>query len=1002
MYSNFTVIMKNNYLKTFGFALLLTSTIYAQKIEKYNGDKAYQKTISLNGYYSSENAIKEFSKLYSLSDSNSFVSKKATSDEAGYIHQRFQQFYNGIKVEFGTVITHMKDGNIVSVNGELYNAEGLNLNASLSKLEAFNKALLFVNAQTYLWEDAISSEAMNYSKPSGELVVFPIINSGEVRLAYKFDIYAKLPISRDEIFVDASTGEVLYKNPIIKHATHLVSDYEVEQNAKKFEKIALNKKNALFTPFIAGSAATRYSGTRTIETTQTSPTSFTLNEATRGTGNGVVTYNCQKTNTYPTTNFVDNDNNWIEHNNTNKDNAALDAHWGAERTYDFWKDIFNRNSYDDAGAKIRSYVHYDDVPGGAGYQNAFWNGSVMTYGDGSTWNVLTALDICGHEIGHAVCSNTANLAYQNQSGAMNEGFSDIWGVCIEQYGRTGTLNSPVDTANPGTSAVWKIGEDVTTGGLRSVSYPRSKGNPDTFKGTSYTTTADDGTCTPGQGNDNCGVHNNSGVLNHWFYIVTAGKAGTNNAPASFGGPFAYNVTGIGMAKASQIAYYAERDYLTSNATFMDMRNASIAVASTLYCATSPEVQAVTKAWKAVNVGADYVGYTNDVALKTISGGNVNVACGAAFNPAISFENSGTAVINNVSISYTIDGGTATVMNWSGTLSNCAVQNYSIPVSGLTRGTHVLTVTTTITSDGNASNNSKSILIIVNDAGTTNVINTFNSASDVLVSIDENGKTNSVWQRGAVSKALLTDALAGSNVYATKLTGNYPNATTSYLVSQCYNLSSLTSPTVSFDMAFDLESNWDIIYFEYSTNSGASWNVLGTSTDANWYNSSRLPNGTDCFNCIGKQWTGDFDTAPTGGTGVNGNKRTYSHSLTDLAGASNAIFRFTFMSDDAANQEGVIIDNFVIQGVLGSPSNQIESFVVYPNPSNGKVTVSMTTSEQVKIELHDINGRIIYQSNFNSEGSIFNKELDFGNVQSGIYFLNVETEGKKSSRRIIMN
>ena len=975
----------------------------AQKNEKYDGDKAHQRTIALDGYYTKENAIKEFSKLYSLNNLNSFEPKKSTSDEAGFTHQRFQQFYNGIKVEFGTVITHMKDGNIVSVNGELYNAEGLDLKSTLTKQDAFNKALAFVNAETYLWEDQVSAEAMNYTKPTGELVVFPMVNKGEIKLAYKFDIYAKAPISRDEIFVDANTGEILYKNPIIKHATHLISDYETEQNAKKFEKIALNKENAFFTPFVVGSAATRYSGTRAIETTQTGPTSYVLNEATRGSGNGIVTYNCQKTDTYPSTNFVDNDNNWTEYANINKDNAALDAHWGAEMTYDFWKNIFNRNSYDDAGAQIKNYVHYDDTPAtNAGFDNAFWNGSVMTYGDGNSFNALTAIDICGHEIGHAICSNTANLAYQNQSGAMNEGFSDIWGACIEQYGRNGNLNSPVDTASPGTNAIWKIGENITTGGLRSMSYPRSKGNPDTFKGTSYTTTADDGTCTPNRDtNDYCGVHSNSGVLNHWYYIVTAGKAGTNNAPAASGGPFAYNVTGIGMAKSAQIAYYAERDYLTANATFMDMRNASIAVASTLYCATSPEVQAVTKAWKAVNVGADYVGYANDIALKSITGGNVNVACGTTYSPSIVIENSGTNVITSATINYNINGGANTAINWTGSLSNCAVANVNIPVSGLTRGTHVLNVTSTITSDGSATNNTKSILIVVNNAGTVNVVNTFNAATDVLVSIDESGKKSSVWQRGAVAKTLLTNAVAGSNVYATKLTGNYPDATTSYLVSQCYDLASLSTPTVSFDMAFDLESNWDIIYFEYSTNSGASWNVLGTSADANWYNSSRLPDGTDCFNCIGKQWTGDYAAAPTGGTGVNGNKRSYTHSLATLGSATNAIFRFTFMSDDSANQEGVIIDNFVVQGTLSSQSNQIDGFVLYPNPTKGKLNISLPTSDKVVVELFDLRGRSIYQNNFESQGTLFTKELDFSTAQAGVYILNVKTEGKQVSKRIII-
>ena len=992
--------MKINYLKALGLALLLSSSVYSQKNEKYDGDRAYQKTINLNGFYSSENAIKEFSKLYSLTNLNSFVPKKSTSDEAGYTHQRFQQFYNGIKVEFGTLITHTKGGNIVSVNGELYNAEGLNLNATFSNSAAFDKALTFVNAQTYLWEDKASADAMNYSKPSGELVVFPLINKGEVRLAYKFDIYAKAPISRDEIFVDANTGEILYTNPIIKHATHLISEYEIEQNAKKFEKIALNKKNALFTPFVAGSAATRYSGTRAIETTQTSPTSFILDEATRGNGNGVVTYNCQKTDTYPTTNFVDNDNNWIEHNNTNKDNAALDAHWGAEKTYDFWKEIFGRNSFDDAGAKIKSYVHYDNTPATiAGYSNAFWNGSVMTYGDGST-RPFTALDVCGHEIGHAVCSYTADLAYQNQSGAMNEALSDIWGTCIEIYGRNGNLNATADTASPGTSALWKIGEDLSSTGnsLRSMSYPTTKGNPDTYKGTNWSTTADDGNCTPSSTNDHCGVHNNSGVLNHWFYLLTIGKTNwTNNAAPTRN----TTTTGIGMAKSSQITYYAERDYLTSNATYMDMRNATTAVAKNTFGCGSTEHLAVMNCWYAVNVGVRYTDL--DLNLSSITGDS-NVACGASHSISFILENQGSPSISSATITYSIDGGAQVPVTWTGSaLSACSnpSQNYTITFGTLSRGTHTVVVTTTLAGDTNTSNNSKTTFVTANDAGTTNVTNTFNAASDVLVSIDANGKTNSVWQRGAVNKTLLTNAVAGSNVYATKLTGNYPDATTSYLVSQCYDLSGLSNQSVSFDMGFDLESNWDIIYFEYSTDSGSTWSVLGTSSDSNWYNSSRLPDGTDCFNCIGKQWTGSYATAPVGGTGVNGNKRNYSHDLSSLGNPSNAIFRFTFMSDDGVNQEGVIVDNFLVQGTLSSQSNQIDGFALYPNPTKGKLNISLPTSDKVAVELFDLRGRSIYQNNFEAQGSLFTKELDFSAAQAGVYILNVKTEGKQVSKRIII-
>lgn len=992
--------MRKNYLLLKSVLLLSAFSLHAQKGEKYDPASAFQKTIKITTPGTGIQALQEFAKNYGLDKRNTFQMYTETSDFSGFTHQRYQQYFNGMKVEFGTVITHTKDGIVESVNGELYNPADLDLKPVLTPSQGFQKALEMVPAEKFLWEDPEAALMMEYQKPKGELVVFPLVNKGEVRLAYKYDIYAAQPVSRQEIYVDANSGEILYKNPIIKHANRLISNEEMQENAKKMESVFVS-------PFVAGTAATRYSGAKTIETSFNAGLNrYVLQDNTRG--NGIVTYNSGKTNTYPSTHFTDTDNVWNDGNYTSgsatRDNAALDAHWGAMMTYDFWKNIFNRNSFDDKGAQIKSYVHYDDTPTppNRGLDNAFWNGSVMSYGDGFSafTGPLTSIDVCGHEIGHAICSYTANLAYQNQSGALNEGFSDIWGVCIEQYGRNGNLNSPVDTASPGTAAVWKIGEDITSGGyLRSMSYPRTKSQPDTFRGTFYVTTADDGTCTPNPDtNDSCGVHTNSGVLNHWFYIVTAGKSGTNTAPT----PYTYNVSGIGLTKSSQIAYYAERDYLTPNSTFMDARNATIAVASSLYCATSPEVQSVTNAWYAVNVGSAFSAPANDVALKAISGGNSNVACGSVYSPSIVLENGGTSTLSSVTITYNVDGGANTVINWNGNLSNCSQATQAIPVSGLTRGYHTINVTTTTSGDGNAVNNTKSLVVVVNDNGTVGAVNGFNAAGDVLVSIDSNGKTNSVWQRGTVNKTLLSSTATGNSPgYATKLVGNYPDKTTSYLVSQCYNLSSISNASVSFDMAFDLESNWDIIYFEYSTNSGATWDVLGTSADPNWYNSPRLPDGTDCFNCIGKQWTGDYATAPVGGTGVNGNKRNYTHSLAALGNPSNAIFRFTFVSDDAANQEGVFIDNFVIQGTLGTNENSFEKFSVYPNPSKGKFNVVLSTTEEVKVTIYDIRGRSVYQQSYPSKGIVFNEEISLNSLTSGVYILNVESAGKKEARRIII-
>ena len=115
--------------------------------------------------------------------------------------------------------------------------------------------------------------------------------------------------------------------------------------------------------------------------------------------------------------FTDGDNFW--NNTSNLDNYATDAHWGAEMTYDYFFSMFNRNSIDGNGFALVSYVHY-----GNNYSNAFWDGQRMTYGDGNN-NPFTALDITGHEITHGLTNFTANLVYQNESGALNESFSDI-------------------------------------------------------------------------------------------------------------------------------------------------------------------------------------------------------------------------------------------------------------------------------------------------------------------------------------------------------------------------------------------------------------------------------------------------------------------------------------------------------------------------------------------------------------------------------------------------
>jgi hypothetical protein len=207
------------------------------------------------------------------------------------------------------------------------------------------------------------------------------------------------------------------------------------------------------------------------------------------------------------------------------------------------------------------------------------------------------------------------------------------------------------------------------------------------------------------------------------------------------------------------------------------------------------------------------------------------------------------------------------------------------------------------------------------------------------------------------------------------------------------------------MAYDFETDWDIMYMEYSID-GTTWTALGTGISPTWYTSDRTPNGTDCFNCIGGQWTGEGALANPRGDGINAKMREYSYDLSTfgLGGAtpqSNILFRFVFVSDEAVAEEGAIIDNFVVEENLSTAENAFNSFAVSPNPSKGTVILSLSTDSDVKVSLFDISGRNIYNNTYSNSDIIFNQELKFNNLSKGIYLLNVESNGKKASKKLII-
>lgn len=379
---------------------------------------------------------------------------------------------------------------------------------------------------------------------------------------------------------------------------------------------------------------------------------------------------------------------------------------------------------------------------------------------------------------------------------------------------------------------------------------------------------------------------------------------------------------------------------------------------------------------------------NDLKLVSVDAPTESITCNGTISPQISVKNSGTNPVSSVDITYEYNG-TPQNLTWNGTIAPGATQSITIPSFVVaSKGIYTLNVTSTIVSDAYSDNNKGKTKFYVNDSGTIGLVNTFETTPENLLTYTE-GSTSSQWQRGVNTNGAL--ATGTNNVYTTNFTGNYPDNTKAYLISQCYNLTNATNPLIKFKLAYNLENNWDVVYVQYSTNFGQNWNLLG-SQGANWYNSNRTPatSGTDCNNCPGGQWTGTDNTL-----------KTYFYPLNTLVGQSNVIFRIVFHTDESANQLGVVVDDFVIEGTLANDDFELQNVSIYPNPSDGIFSIASGNKTIDKLEVYDLSGKIIFNSK-NVTNSNFEYSLDLSAVANGIYFVKITSANQSTVKRIIKN
>lgn len=470
---------------------------------------------------------------FSSSAKDTFQVKEKLQDQLGYTFYRLQQYYKNVPVfGFNQTVHINQEGVMTAFSGVVAPNLESSSNLKLTKRISAKKALEIAS-------NNLGLDPLYEFEPTSKLVVY-YDNQKTPHYAYFVHLNFLYPEPGNwYYFVDATNGNLI----------------------NKYNKIDTVKPPQTITGTDALGSGIGVLGDEKTFHSLLSSSQYYLQDNTRG--NGILTYDVKNRQRLPGTLWVDSDNVL----NQVYDHAAVDAHYYAGATFDYYKNIFGRNSFDNNGAQIISSVHY-----GRDYNNAFWNGSQIVFGDGDGTTMIElsgGLDVIAHELTHAVTEYTADLIYQYESGALNESISDVFGTAVEFY----------DNRNPD----WLLGEDIYTPSIsgdafRSMEDPTLFGDPDHYSDL-YTGTSDNG-----------GVHTNSGIMNKAAFLVSEG--GTH-----------YNVTvqGIGMDKMNSIYYRALTQYLTPSSNFSHMRASAVQAATDLYGANSAEVNSVNNAFDAVGV-----------------------------------------------------------------------------------------------------------------------------------------------------------------------------------------------------------------------------------------------------------------------------------------------------------------------------------------------------------------------------------------------------------------
>ncbi len=961
-----------------------------------------------NKQLSTYEMIETYKEDLGLSKQDELKLKKSNEDKIGFTHYRFNQHHNGVKIEAAELIFHEKNGKVKSINGVILEDLNVDTAPSISENQALNFAKSYVGAKSYMWESASGRKLAKMTTghedafdPKGELVILadhlPGFK-GAPKLAWKLMIYAEEPQYKADVYVDMK-GNIVFEN------NHIL-----------FEKYPC-KGIAHNEPDTVQVWADHFQD------------GFKLDIDDYNNGTPLQTWNANGTQPVDfdqVTSFINSDTLWNDVNPA-FDVFAIDIHWGAQQTYDYFWNKFNRNSIDGAGQPMVSYAHV-----GNQWFNASWNGIYMQFGDGGN-GMLTTIAVVSHEFSHGVTSSTSQLIYSKESGALNESFSDIFGTAVEIY----------TFPDRPKSEIWDIG-------IRDLSNPKDYDDPDTYQGVNWHDTENN----PG---DNYGVHTNSGVQNKWFTLLVDGGQGTNDNNDT------YDVPMIGVEAAEAIAYRNNTEYLTQTSGYFDARYYSLQATEDLYGAGSDEYNAVAEAWYAVGVG-------NQLSAK-----NIGVAAITSPAPSCDLTNAETVTAEvkffgtdatlpagtTIDITYNVDGNIANEqivtqnpvnIGVSFEVQSAATFDFSNP------GNHVVNVSVTTAGDNNNLNDSKSENIANTKEGEPNDVELLALVTPIFSCGNfSNAETVTIELRNTGCSTIPS----GTSIPVIYSINNDPAIEEVFVLPQDLNFGGV----IAYDFAakadlmmpgsYDFEVNvkyapdpnngnntkmYEVVggavvapvstdfeggtggwthralsgtdFWEFGTpnqgqlnaaNSGV--NAFMTGLNANHPNQSDAVLESPCYDLSGlvtpgfffslnfsieADWDGmiieyttdnqTWERLETSGynnnvslggllsqpwfSGSNGGWTDYAIYLEDLIGETSVRFRFRFASDQAVNDEGAAIDDIMIDEYAGA-ANDLE-LVSLLSPYSG---CGLTDGEEVKllIKNNGTNSDLSFQVSYEVNG-----------------------------------